>query len=183
MRTAHLQIGLRARGAILLCGCLALGTAWAQKTPSPHDTPAPDHAAIAQVLENYRKAVSTGDEALFSTTLLDDQIPFFGLGDAQPTPASLTSAGIREVAGFRKSVFNSGRRYTQRFDDIRIVQDGALAQATLHFVTQRGDGDGGEGWKTLTLIDVGGQWKIASEFYTVRDLGDAKTSAPAAAKP
>ena len=26
-----------------------------------------------------------------------------------------------------------------------------------------------EGWKTLQMLKVGDQWKIASEFYTVRD--------------
>jgi hypothetical protein len=31
-------------------------------------------------------------------------------------------------------------------------------------------GRGGFGWKTLQLLKVKGQWKIASEIYTVRDL-------------
>ena len=179
MATAHRRSGLRTcLGAGSVYGCLFVAIAAAQIDTSPKDATAPDRIAIAQVLENYRNAVSTGDEALFSTTLLDDQIPFFAVSEAR---APVESQQMRGVAAFRKAVFHSGRRYTQRFDDIRIAQDGALAQATLRFVTQRDDGSGASGWKTLTLLDTGGHWKIASEFYTVRRLTSA--DAPAAAIP
>ncbi|GEM_PF-3511846 len=168
----------RARAA-LLCASLALAPVSARALPPGTDPPqAPDHAAIAQVLENYRIAVSTGDEVLFSTTLLDDRIPFFAVR-SPPSPGPVPDARqIRGVAAFRRNVFHGGRRYTQRFDDIRIAQDGGLAQASLRFVTLRDDGSGGAGWKTLTLIDVGGQWKIASEFYTVRALTAAEAATP-----
>jgi len=40
--------------------------------------------------------------------------------------------------------------------------------ASLNFLTQRlPDGGAGLGWKVLHLLKVRGQWKIASEFYTV----------------
>lgn len=158
--------------AALLCASLATGPVWAQTATSPNQSAA-DQIAIARVLENYRLAVTTGDEALFSTTLLDDQIPFFAVSDAA-LPASTDSQALRGVAGFRQSVFRSGRRYTQRFDAIQIVQHPGLAQAMLHFVTERSDGSGASGWKTLTLVNVAGQWKIASEFYTVAALPAAQ---------
>lgn len=159
-----------------LCGALLAGGV-ASAAVAAQTSPATDHAAIAQVLENYRTAVSSGDEALFSTTLLDDAIPFFAVGDGLPQPAGLAASQLQGVAAFRQRVFHGGRGYTQRFDDIRIAQDGALAQATLHFVTERDDGTGGEGWKILALVLVGGQWKIASEFYTVRALAREDSTA------
>ena len=162
-------------GAALLP--LLLGAACVHAT----DAPAPAHAAIVQVLETYRTAVSTGDEALFATTLLDDDIPFHAVRAPGEVDPALDSRATRGVAAFRQSVFHGGRRYRQHFTDIRVAQDGALAQATLRFVTLRDDGSGGAGWKTLTLIDVGGRWKIASEFYTVGDATDADRSAAAQA--
>ncbi len=142
----------------------------AQGAPKTEGLQAPDQAGIAKVLENYRIAVSTSNEALFSTTLLDDQIPFHGLGDAKSVGTSTKSQDLKGVAGFRKSVFHSGKRYTQVFEDIHIKQEGSLAQADLRFTTRRGDGSGGKGWKLLTLVKVGDSWKIASEFYTVWSL-------------
>jgi hypothetical protein len=48
-----------------------------------------------------------------------------------------------------------------------------MAQVWLHFITRvQGSHSGGEGWKTLTLLKVGGNWKIASEFYTARSFAD-----------
>lgn len=182
MAIAFLRNSLRSRARATLTGAfLALAATADALASTPKDTPAPDHAAIAQVLENYRSAVTRGDEALFLTTLLDDQIPFHAVRDASSPETSLNSQQTRGAAEFLRGVFHSGRRYQQRFDDIRIQQDGTLAQATLRFVTQRDDGSGGAGWKTLTLVKVGGQWKIASEFYTVRSLTAADL--PAAPKP
>lgn len=181
---ANVLLPYRPRGrtwGVPASACLALAIASSPAIGAPKDTPAPDHAAIAQVLENYRSAVTRGDEALFLTTLLDQQIPFHAVRDASSPETSLTSTQTRGVADFLRGVFHSGRRYQQRFDDIRIAQDGTLAQASLRFVTQRDDGSGGAGWKTLALVQVNGQWKIASEFYTVRSLTPADV--PAASKP
>jgi hypothetical protein len=135
------------------------------------DPLAGDRMDIEKVLTNYRTAVSTGDEALFMTTILDDQIPFFSAGEVASQDRSLTSVGTRDVATFRRSVFHSGRRYRQSFDQVHIEQHASLAQVSLHFITQeQGSNDGGEGWKAITLLKVGGQWKIASSFYTVAGL-------------
>lgn len=181
MATAFLRNSLRSRARATLAGALLAVAAASIPLGAAQDTRAPDHDAIALVLENYRSAVTRGDEALFLTTLLDDQIPFHAVRDASSPQTSLNSQQTRGATEFLRSVFHSGRRYQQRFDDVRIQQDGTLAQATLRFVTQRDDGSGGAGWKTLTLVNVGGQWKIASEFYTVRSLTAADV--PAAPKP
>jgi hypothetical protein len=58
-----------------------------------------------------------------------------------------------------------GRPFTQRFQQVRIEQDGALANVRLVFVNSAADGQSW-GWKTLQLVKAGGRWKIASEFYT-----------------
>lgn len=140
----------------------------AGRLANPNDA---DRHDIEKVLSNYPTAVSAGDEALFMTTILDDQIPFFSVGEKPSQADSLNSAQTRDFASFRRSIFHSDRHYRQTFDHIQINQDASLAQVSLHFVTRVvGSDSGGEGWKTLTLLKVGGQWKIASEFYTVRSL-------------
>jgi hypothetical protein len=151
----------------LTAGLLAFGPALAR----PAHRSDQDRGEIEKVLTNYRTALSTGDEALFMTTILDDQIPFFCAGEAASQDGSLRSSGTRDFASFRRSVFHSGRRYRQSFEHVHIEQDGSLAQASLHFVTrEEGSDRGSEGWKVLALLKVGGQWKIASEFYTARSL-------------
>jgi hypothetical protein len=138
------------------------------ETPSPAS--APDRAAIAQVLNNYTTAVTNGDEALFLTTLLDDQIPFFAAGDVATQPPSLKSADTHTFAAFKRAVFHTNTRYRQTFDHVSIEQDKSLACVRLHFITRVvSSGAAAEGWKTLQLLKVGDQWKIASEFYTVRN--------------
>jgi hypothetical protein len=135
--------------------------------PSPAS--APDRAAIEHVLNNYTTAVTNSDEALFMTTLLDDQIPFFAAGDVTSQLPSLKSADTHAFAAFKRAVFHTNIRYRQTFDHVAIEQDKSLACVRLHFITRVvSSGAAAEGWKTLQLLKVGDQWKIASEFYTVR---------------
>lgn len=137
-----------------------------------------DRGEIEKVLATYCTAVSTGNEALFMSTILDDQISFFSAGQAASQDGALRSAGTRDFASFRRSVFHSGHHYQQSFDRVRIEQDGSLAQVSLHFITrEQGPDGGGEGWKALAMLKVGGQWKIVSEFYTVRPLPTSRSKA------
>jgi ketosteroid isomerase-like protein len=146
----------------------------AQQTPAylgKHDTTVADRQAIEQVLATYTKSVSDGDEKAFSALLLSDQIPFSSTQGMNLDGAHSSHVETRHYAAFRESVFESGIHYTQHFYNIHIEQDGVLAQASLDFVTQvTGSDKGGYGWKVLQLLKVGGQWKIASEFYTAHPL-------------
>jgi hypothetical protein len=167
---------LAVSAAVLSAGLLALGPALSKDSkPAPRSDE--DRGQIEKVLTNYHTAVSTGDEALFMTTLLDDQIPFFSAGEAASQDGSLSSAATRDFASFRRAVFHSGRRYRQSFDRVHIEQDSSLAQVSLHFITrEQGSNNGSEGWKVLALLKVGGQWKIASELYTARSLSADRSS-------
>lgn len=131
----------------------------------------PEQTAIEQVLTNYRTAVNTGDEALFSTTLLDDDLPFTGVTERTESQGVANSAALRDVASFRRGIFHSGQAYEQSFDHMEIVRHDGLAQASFHWVTRLKDKQGGgEGWKAITLLKIKGQWKIAAEFYTAGPL-------------
>lgn len=151
----------RATFALLLVG---VPVAMAQTTPIPHSfqSVGGDRAAIQALLDTYTKAVSTKDLALFETLLLNTSIPFSGAGQAIGAKGAV--AGTQNYEDFRKGVFQ-GEPFTQRFQDIDIRQDGPLAQVSLVFVNTAADGSSW-GWKTLQLLKVSGQWKIASEFYT-----------------
>ena len=124
---------------------------------------------IQEVLDNYAKGITTGDRALFESQLLDEKIPFFGLGEKLSASFKPISQGLQGYAGFRKAVFESGKKYSQKISNISIEQDGDLAQASLDFETTLVEsGESLRGWKTLQLLKVQGRWKIVSELYTVK---------------
>ena len=140
-----------------------------------HEAGAEDRVAIERLLDAYRAAVKQGDEAGFAALLLNDRVPFLTVEAAGLDKATAKDVDTRRYADFRHAVFGSGRHYEQRFDNVRILQDGALAQVSLDFVTvAAGTDSGGYGWKTLELLKVAGGWRIASEFYTAYGLPPAR---------
>ena len=136
-----------------------------------HEASAEDRAAIERLLDTYRAAVKNGDEAGFAALLLNERVPFLTVEAADLGKVQAKDIDVRRYPDFRAAVFGSGKHYEQRFDNIRILQDGALAQVSLDFVTvAAGTDQGGYGWKTLELLKVAGGWRIASEFYTAYGL-------------
>lgn len=130
--------------------------------PAHFDSVGADREAIEALLASYTTAVSTRNEALFETLLLNTSIPFAGVGPSGV--ASKAPGGTNQYQSFREGVFG-GSSFTQRFQDVHIEQDGPLASVSLVFVNTSPQGSSW-GWKTLQLLKVAGQWKIASEFYT-----------------
>ncbi len=128
---------------------------------------AADDAAIRKLLSKYMTSVSTGDRIAFESQLLDLKIPFAYVKEGAHTADRSDLATFQDYAGFRKVIFDSGKRYQQRFGNIRIEQVGNLAQVSLDYQTAlQGAAYEGKGWKVLQLIKLNGQWKIASEFFT-----------------
>ncbi len=130
-----------------------------------------DRKAIETLLQTYQTAVSTRNEAAFTSLLLNDQVPFAGTSELVGPHAS-RPLDTRHFADFRQGVFGNGRPFTQTFHNIHILQDGPLGQVSLDFVNKdkAGHGGWGWGWKIIQLLKVDGQWKIASEFYTGHPL-------------
>ena len=144
-----------------------LVSAAAMPVPSSFESTGDDRKAIETLLQSYTKAVSTKDEALFESLLLNKDIPFSDASSA--IAANGAAGGTQHYGGFRKGVFE-GPPFTQRFQDVHIEQDGPLANVSLVFVNTSPQGTSW-GWKTLQLLKVGGQWKIASELYTAGHPG------------
>jgi hypothetical protein len=137
---------------------------------SQHASRPEDLRAIEDVLAAYPRAVTAGDPAGFESLLLNTTIAFTSTDELTKNGGS-RATDLQLYPRFRKAVFESGRRYTQRFFNVRVQQDGDLAEASLDFITQDPQsGRGAFGWKCLQLLKVEGRWKIASEIYTVRDL-------------
>jgi Putative lumazine-binding len=134
------------------------GSAGPMSTPPSFDSVGDDRRAIDALLSSYTKAVSSKDQALFETLLLNKQITFSDVSSA------IAAKEAAHYESFRKAVFG-GPAFTQRFQDIHVAQDGPLADVSLVFVNTSAKGMSW-GWKTLQLLKVEGQWKIASEFYT-----------------
>jgi ketosteroid isomerase-like protein len=156
-------------GAVI---AMTAGLAQAAQAPTfltPPESTSADRQAIETLLKTYTRAVTDGDQKAFEALLLNDQIPFSGVSD--PIKPGATAFDPRDYKSFRKAIFESGVRYTQDFYNVHILQDGSLAEASLDFVTKETKtGRGGWGWKTLQLLKIDGQWKIASEFYTGHPL-------------
>lgn len=169
---SRIRAGITIAASPLMTNIPALVLSLFLATAVPLPAAADDSAAIRAVLDAYTGSVSSGDRAAFEALLLDPAIPFLGLSDGKLAAKHGASAGaIAQYAGFKKSVFDSGRQLTQRFFDVKIAHEGDLAQVSLQFETRVvGQAGGSRGWKTLELLRVAGQWKIASEFYTVYPL-------------
>lgn len=131
--------------------------------PSTFESAGADRRAITALLDNYTRAVSTQDQRLFETLLLSQAIPFSSVDAA--TAAADREDGARNYPAFRRGVFE-GQRFTQRFQDVQIEQDGALANVRLVFVNTKEESESW-GWKVLHLLKVDGEWKIASEFWSI----------------
>jgi hypothetical protein len=110
----------------------------------------------------YTRAVSSKDQKLFESLLLNTHIPFSHAVSALKNADRET--GTQNYEDFRKGVFE-GPPFTQRFQDIDITADAVLADVRLIFINTSPRGVNW-GWKTLQLLKVGGQWRIASEFFT-----------------
>jgi Putative lumazine-binding len=148
--------------AAMMIGLAAPKAGHAEPIPSSFESVGTDRAAIMALLDNYTRAVSTKDQALFESLLLNKAISFSFANSAVKAPA--TEAGARSYESFRRSVFE-GPPFTQKFQDISVRQDGPLASVSLVFVNSMPDGSSW-GWKTMQLLKIDGHWKIASEFFT-----------------
>jgi hypothetical protein len=151
-----------AAALLLAAAPLCSQPAAAAPIPASFDSAGADRQAIETLLDTYTRAVSTKDQPLFETLLLSQDIPFSDVDSA--VKANGAADGTRHYADFRRGVFE-GAPFTQKFQDVRIAQDGPLADVSLVFVNTSSQGTSW-GWKTLQLLKVAGQWKIASEFYT-----------------
>jgi hypothetical protein len=147
---------------LLAIASLSPAAGEAVSIPAQFDSVGADRQAIAALLDSYTKAVSTKDQALFETLLLNTDVPFSGVG---PNGVASGAPGVtNRYQAFRADVFGGGP-FIQRFRDIHIAQDGPLASVSLVFVNTAPQGRSW-GWKTMQLLKVAGRWKIASEFYT-----------------
>jgi hypothetical protein len=163
-----------------LCGSLLLtSVSHSQDSMQSSGGVAPDQAAITAVINTYSKAVATRNEALFMSTMLDDQIPLFSANDDPSQKASLKSADIHELSDLRNAFFHSKGQFQVTFDHISVQQDRSLAQVFAHFVTSVGPNAKPvlDGWKSIQLLKVGSQWKIVSELYTIENLPSKSDSA------
>lgn len=138
------------------------GSRCAASIPSGFESAGDDRQAIEALLRTYADAVTTKNQSLFETLLLNRSISFSAAG--QIVHAHSPDVSTRNYDSFRAGVFD-GPAFSQSFRDVHILQDGPLAEVSLVFVNRAADGDGW-GWKTLQLLKVAGQWKIASDFYT-----------------
>ena len=172
----------RVAGGAIACACIAvLSFAHAaERVPQPQDLghhaqTADDKKAIEDILATYTRSLSNGDQPAFEALLLDENVTFTSTDVVEHPTAGAKVPDIRRYGDFRHAVFESGKHLQQQFFNVKIQQDGPLAQVSLDFVTvQRGTQKGSYGWKVLQLLKVQGQWKIASEIYTAYSFDETR---------
>ncbi|HWX03834.1 hypothetical protein [Collimonas sp.] len=157
--------------AVLLLATASLAAQEAPSFLSNHHSSPEDKQAIERVLASYTSSLSSGDEKTFAALLLDEKIPFMATNSLEGSNTGDKPLDTRQFEDFRQAVFSSGKKYEQHFYNVRIAQDGKLAQASLDFVTKEANSQNGSyGWKVIQLLKVNDTWKIASEFYTAYPL-------------
>lgn len=163
----HRRTGWKAFFVALLMIPGASGQAKPYKTAVPitFESRGADKQAIEALLGTYTKAVSTKDQTLFETLLLNKEIPFSGV----PLSITTDTGGSRtsNYEDFCKAVFK-GAPFDQHFERVHIEQDGPLAHVSLVFVNTL-ENEVSWGWKTIQLVKIGGGWRIAAEFFTGHD--------------
>src|ERR1700756_960289 len=107
-RIKSTAVALLVAVASLLCQARAP----AASVRSDFGSTGPDRTAIETLLDTYTRAVSTKDQALFETLLLDKDIPFSYVDSAAGGKA--TANGTHQYDAFRRGVF-SGPPFTQKF--------------------------------------------------------------------
>ena len=153
------------RASLCLLMVISVGlptTISAAPSYSQFESVGPDRVAIEKLLAEYTAAVSTKDQARFEALLLNKTIPFSDVGST--VAAGTAPSGTQNYETFRRDVFE-GPPFIQRFQDVKILQDGPLAEVSLVFINSAAGGSSW-GWKTMQLLKIGGHWKIASEFFT-----------------
>jgi SnoaL-like domain len=169
-----MKSGLRFSLVVSVCLLATGATGWSHEIPGAawKDRNVPsERIAIEHVLSAYARALSDGDEAAFTSMLLNDQVPFTSTAELHLSKADPAHTQMSRYVDFKRAVFESGRQFKQRFYNVHIEQDGDLAQVSLDFVTREVGRPGGTyGWKALTLLKVAGHWKIAGELYTAYAL-------------
>jgi hypothetical protein len=165
----------------IMAGVAALPIASATESlPQPqglgrHTQSADDRKAIEEVLATYTRSVSTSDEPSFEALLLNEDVTFTSADVVERPNVATGAPDLRHYKDFRHSVFESGQHLQQQFFNVKIEQDGPLAQVSLDFVTLLRDTQrGGYGWKVLQLLKVQGKWKIVSEIYTAYSLNETR---------
>lgn len=169
-----MKLSVRSLFCISTCLWSASSPSAIQNAPAmvgKHQNDMAEKASIEKILSVYTTSLSKGDEAAFASIFLNERVPFSSTEELKLADADPAHLQTSRYAAFKRAVFESGRHFEQHFYNVRIEQDGALAQVSLDFVTTNaGIREGAYGWKSLTLLKVSGQWKIASELYTVYSL-------------
>jgi ketosteroid isomerase-like protein len=124
---------------------------------------ADDAQDVRAVVDAYPRYVTAGDRTDFEKLLLDTDVTFRGVYDDHAS----SSQALRDYAGFRSSVFESGRRFSQVFSNVHVDVHGDIAQVSLDFVTTdvAQPGKPTKGWKILQLVRTKDGWRIASELW------------------
>ena len=118
-------------GVLLVASDVQADTATPAGEPMFNRPTAATDAAIRHLLDTYTNSVSTGDRATFESQLLDLAIPFSAVKQGAYSIDKTGLAAVQDYAGFRKAIFDSARKYQQRFSNIRIEQLGNLAKPPL----------------------------------------------------
>jgi hypothetical protein len=137
------------------------------------DTREADVAAIRQVVEQFKAAIVAHDGKALGALFLQDHDSWLSVADAEtwaavkarnPTARKVLPSTWKEFAGF---VQNSPKPVEERFYNVRIDTNGAVASVWFDFdflVDGKVGNRGSESWQLVRAEDG---WKISSMLYSM----------------
>jgi hypothetical protein len=129
-------------------------------------------AQIQRVVEVFRTSIIAKDKStlgsLFMPTggswikVMDDET-YQRLKATQPSVAKLKPGTYQDFADFLGA---SQQRLEEKFSNVRINTDGAVASVYFDYVFLRDDKETNRGTETWQLVNTGDGWKINAVIYS-----------------
>jgi len=151
-----------------IIGLITVSQSYAQQSPD-------NKKEIRIILDTYSKCVTEKDSAAFYNLFNNGIVTYCAAIKDRSQAKEIGKSGSKGVRSnyfassykdFMRSVC-SMKSAEDKFDNVRIVEDGTVASVTLDYSFWADSKMTNWGGKYLTLIKRDGKWKITSVIYSV----------------
>ena len=151
----------RSAGSILaLALCAAAATSAAVTPETEPKAPAAASAAVERVVADYVGLYSRPTLDRWKTLFDEALVVAYPLEDG-----GIRTRGLEEFFKAQKDYFETGRRVSERLENVRIEQGWRIARVSADFVFAD-EGKERRGKLGLHLVESGGAWKITAIVFS-----------------
>jgi hypothetical protein len=122
-----------------------------------------DNSAIAALIQTYSESVINRDSVTFYSLFNDGPVIWCG------AEKDRSSYFFSTYKNFMRGLF-SLHSTVVKFDNIRIVTDGAVGAVMMDYSFWDDDKMSNKGSKYLSLLKEHGKWKIISVYYSIEPI-------------